>query len=78
MLNGTQINSGFIDLFQYVKISYKDIYGERHTDYYLIDEIRQQLITEERGEEAFRQYSENSNTLYVDTLSLDELLQSVS
>lgn len=78
VLYDTQIHAGYIDFFQYVKISYKDIYGEKHTKYYLINEIRQQLITEERGEEAFCQYNENSNTLYVDTLSLDELLQSVS
>ena len=75
VLNDNRIESGHIDSYQYVKISYEDIYREKHTNYYMIDEIRQRLITQDMGEEAFRQYNENSNVLYMDTLSLDELLQ---
>ena len=76
-LYDNRIDSGYIDLWQYVKISYDDIYGERHTNYYIVDEIRQRLISQDAGEQAFQQYNENLNKISVDALSLDELLQSI-
>ena len=78
VLHDDRLESGYIILSQYVKISYQDIYGEKHTNYYMVDGIRQNLITQEVGEQAFRLYNENSNVIHVDTMSIDELLQRIA
>lgn len=78
VLHDDRFDSGYIVLSQYVKISYEDIYGKKHTNYYTVDGIRQNLITHEVGEQAFRLYSENSNVIHVDTMSIDELLQKIA
>lgn len=78
VLHDDRLDSGYIVLSQYVKISYEDIYREKHTNYYTVDGIRQNLITQEVGEQAFRLYSENSNIIHTDTMSIDELLQMIA
>lgn len=78
VLHDDRLESGYIVLSQYVKISYQDIYGEKHTNYYMVNGVRQNLITQEVGEQAFRLYNENSNVIHVDTMSIDELLQRIA
>jgi len=78
VLHDDRLDSGYIVLSQYVKISYEDIYGEKHTNYYTVDGIRQTLITQEVGEQAFRQYNENLNVIHTDTMSVDELLKKIA
>lgn len=77
-LHDNRLESGYIVLTQYVKISYQDIYGETHTNYYVVDGIRQNLITQEVGQQAFHLYNENSNVIHVDTMSIGELLQKIA
>lgn len=67
----------FIDLRQYVKISYTDIYGERHSNYYLINSVSQTLLDEKDGSAVFQQYEENARVLDIDDLSLNTLLESI-
>lgn len=73
------LNNGYdyIDLQQYVRISYTDIYDEYHTNYYIIDSISQSQISISEGERIFNLYDE-LNQVDIDNLSLSVLLEGLT
>lgn len=67
----------YIDLLQYVKISYTDIYDEDHINYYIVNSISQSQISESEGEQIFYLYDELEQ-VDIDNLSLNVLLEGLS
>lgn len=66
---------GYIDLRKYVKLSYVDIYGKHHANYYDVNTISQTLLSEKTGSEIFLQYNQNPTELDINDLSLTTLLE---
>jgi len=47
---------GSASVIRYIQIQYKDIWGEEHEEFYLVDEFRSQRISNKKGEEVFAEY----------------------
>lgn len=70
--------SGYIELERYISISYVDIMGNECTDYYSVDQIRQQKLDEETGMSIFSSYNEKSSSIPIWDLTYEKLLEFVA
>ena len=58
--------TGYVDLLKYVKLIYKDIYGDNHIEYYLVSDLNSYRLGEKEGQKIFKHYDYNRVTNSVD------------
>lgn len=75
VLNDERIDNGSVELSRYIKITFDDVFGEKHTNYYSFSGIQQQLLSANAGEEVFEEFDNELDKLSIDELSLDEVLK---
>ncbi|MDA2210237.1 hypothetical protein [Bacillus cereus group sp. MYBK195-1] len=69
---------GYPELKTYVKVWYKDIYNEKHIQYYSVDNMGATQINNEKGREEFKNSDLSSKVLDLKDLDADKLLKIVS
>ena len=58
--------TGHVDLYRYVKLSYKDIFGDNQIEYYLVNDLKSYRLGKEEGEKVFKHHDDNRFTNSVD------------
>ena len=62
----TKNATGSVYVVRYVKLSYKDIFGDNHIEYYLVNGLKSYRLGEEKGQKIFKYYDDNLLTNSVD------------
>ncbi|MFJ8240811.1 hypothetical protein [Bacillus tropicus] len=68
---------GYPELKTYVKVWYKDIYNEKHTQYYTVDNFGATQINDEKGKEEFKSDDLSNEAVDLKDLDADKLLEMV-
>ena len=58
--------NGSVDLLRYFKLSYKDIFGDNHIEYYQVDRLKSYRLSEIEGQKIFKHHGDNRFTNSVD------------
>lgn len=74
-LTSKEIDTGYLKLSKYIKVTYKDEINDMHTKYYEVDSITTKSIDEEFGRMVFEKYQNLDSELHVDELSVEKLLE---
>lgn len=68
----SQNGIGSLELLRFAKLEYTDIYGERHTNYYFINEVSNSTIIEfSEGNSVFEEWENQRSTF--DSIDFDEI-----
>lgn len=77
VLHSEKLDCGFTNIFKYLKVSYVDQLDNRHIKYYKVNGIYTELLSEDEGLARFKEYDDIEDSLLLDQLNLDKLLEDV-
>lgn len=77
VLNSEELDSGFTNLYKYVRLSYEDQLGETHIQYYNVNGIYTELLSQDEGLARFKEYDDIEGSFSIDQLTIDNLLQDI-
>lgn len=60
---------GFADIARYVKVTYKDVFGETHNEFYFASPMRTFKLSDIEGTKIFKQYEDNIGITSLDFYS---------
>lgn len=77
VLDCEKLDSGFTNLYKYVRLSYEDQLSETHIQYYKVNGIYTELLSEDQGLARFKEYDDIEESISLDQLTIDNLLQDI-
>lgn len=78
VIKSPQINDGYLELHKYIRVIYEDAIGEEHTNYYKVDGSDITLLSQEEGENFFEKYRKLEKGLYVEELTIENLIELIN
>lgn len=78
VIKSPQINAGYLELHKYIRVIYEDVIGEAHTNYYKVDGSDITLLSQEEGKNSFEKYRKLEKGLYVEELTIENLIELIN